>query len=79
MIVARSKFMFTIFNEDTKMYLHRRGRGWTSDKWQARWYAYWKYAYEKISKLREVDGGNYRLVEAYRNEEVCKAGGQHHK
>ena len=81
-IVARSPFMYAICKKFGVGYLKRSGKGWTNDPKKARWYAYFKYALEKRDDLVKRFGENINDLyfnKRYRNEDLCKAGGQNHR
>jgi hypothetical protein len=80
-MIARSKFMYSICKKGGEGYLRRSGKGWTNDPYKARWYAYFRYAQDKrddLVRLGEDKDGLY-FNKRYRNEEICKAGGQNHR
>lgn len=80
-MIARSKYMYSVYKEAVNGLLHHSGHGWTNKPAEARWYAYRRYAEEKI--LRLIKSGEQedaiQLVKASRNEDICKAGGQKHR
>jgi hypothetical protein len=80
-MIARSKFMYSIFKNVDSSLLRKSGHGWTKKPVEARWYAYRRYAENKIQQMINsgIQEDTIQLVKAYRDEDVCKAGGQKHR
>ena len=67
-----SKKMYALYKElnDSPVFLSRTGK-WTASYNDIRWYAYRKYAEEKLHRYPEA-----QLTQSNRDYDVCDYGGQ---
>ena len=79
MVIARSNTMYAVAtrsNGAIRFLMKGRKTRWTPDPNKARWYAYFRYAYNRKDEILKSEGGDPFVVYYPRNEDICPAGGQ---